>query len=159
MEYRITRSGPLVQLKPWSPGVESLLQYDHVAFAPGSKTPATERRLLYHLDPKEDCGYFPVACAEDVMDILRKGDHSVIYEDPRDRRRFFPEPQWDRVDELRSGQKEVLEAIVKNDHGLIVCSTGFGKSFCIKQICKMYPKLNFIIVAPGIAEMINLYQH
>ena len=158
MEYRITRSGPLVQLKPWSPGVESLLQYDHVAFAPGSKTPATERRLLYHLDPKEDCGYFPVACAEDVMDILRKGDHSVIYEDPRDMRRFFPEPQWDRVDELRSGQKEVLEAIVKNDHGLIVCSTGFGKSFCIKQICKMYPKLNFIIVAPGVAEMINLYQ-
>ena len=64
--------------------MESLLQYDHVAFAPGSKTPATERRLLYHLDPKKTGGYFPVACAEDVMDILRKGDHSVIYEDPRD---------------------------------------------------------------------------
>lgn len=157
MDYRITRSGPLVQLKPWCPAVESLLQYDYMEFGAGPKASVSTKRLLFHLVPKDDCGYFPVACTEPVTDFLRGSGDSVEFIDGRDRSRFFPTPKWDEVDPLRSGQKEVLEAVVNNDHGLIVCSTGFGKSFCIKQLCKIYPTLNFVIVTPGIAETDNIY--
>lgn len=157
MEYLVTRSGPLVQLKPWCPSVEEMLRYDYMAFPRKGGRPKLERRNLYHLDPRDGCGYFPVAMSPEVMEELEGLGHTVEYLDTRDLKALYPPPLWDRVSPLRSGQREVLEAVVNNDQGLIVCGTGFGKSFCIVQLCKMYPTLRFIVAAPGIAEMANLH--
>jgi len=158
VKTELVRSGLLVRLNPWIPAVEALLQYDYVAFGGKNGKNVVEKRALYYLTPEDNCGYFPAGLLERVQAWLTEAGHEYTYKDDRDLTRLFPEPQWGALEELRDGQREALEAIATHDHGLVVCSTGFGKSFMIQQLCKIYPDSRFVIAAPGIAEVRNLSQ-
>lgn len=137
---------------PWLSLVEPLLQYDYVPF---DNPRGAEKRFLFHRDG--ECGYFPAGFEETVCEFLAKEGVRFTIEDERDRKRLFKPFQWDRISALRPGQREVLEAIVKHDHGSVVCSTGFGKSFLIGELTKGFPDSRFIIAAPRIAETKNIF--
>lgn len=149
----LTRSGILVKMCPWLSLAEPLLQYDYVPF---DNPRGVEKRFLFHLDG--ECGYFPAGFEETITEFLSQEGVGFTFEDERNRKRLFKPFQWDRIQaELRPGQKEVLEAIDSHDHGSVVCSTGFGKSFLIGMLTQGYPDSRFIIAAPRIAETKNLY--
>lgn len=152
MKVALNRSGLLVRMSPWLPAVEPLLQYDYVPF---DNPKGAEKRLLFHLLGAD--GYFPAGMQRTVCEFLSREGVRFSFTDERDRKRLFPPFRWDLVAELRSGQGDVLKAIVENDHGLVVCSTGFGKSFLIGELTKGYPKSRFVIAAPRIAETRNLH--
>lgn len=58
---------------------------------------------------------------------------------------------------LRPGQKECLEAIIKNEFGIIEAPTGWGKSFLFGLICKLFPNSKIDIVMPRIDALLMLY--
>lgn len=67
-------------------------------------------------------------------------------------------PQFELLDEgLRYRQDEVIQKITQNDKGIIKCSTGFGKSFIIKQLCKIYPTLRIVITTSSAEVVDDLY--
>ena len=63
----------------------------------------------------------------------------------------LPEPDLSRIDisELRSEQKDMLAAVIGSDGGIIVAPTGTGKSYLIRTICRYYPDLRIMVVAPS----------
>lgn len=150
----LTRSGILVRMCPWLPSVEPLLQYDYVPF---DDPRGAEKRFLFHRDG--ECGYFPAGMQEEISEFLSREGVPFTFTDERDRTRLFKPFKWDKLATLRPGQKEVLESIINHDHGIVVCSTGFGKSFLIGELTKSYPKSRFIIAAPRIAETKNIFNH
>jgi DNA or RNA helicases of superfamily II len=149
---------PAVEIDPWIPALSDILVYETQSFTPGDRFPKVEKHSLYWLADDQKTGYFPVGILRRVVKFLTKRGYEIEGKDLRDRSRYFPEPNWDVVHDLRPGQKEVLDAVVKADTGLIVCPTGFGKSYVVTLLVQMYPTLNFLIVAPGIAETNNLYK-
>ena len=46
---------------------------------------------------------------------------------------------------FRHKQKSVLEKIVNSDKGIIECSVGYGKSFLLSQLCRMYGTAKIVI--------------
>ena len=148
---------PTVELDPWVPMLADVLVYESSVFTPGDKYPRIEKHSLYWLSEDGRKGYFPVGMLRRVVKVLTKAGYEMTGRDLRDRSRYFPEPDWSVVGDLRPGQHEVLEAVTSADMGLIVCPTGFGKSFIVTMLVKMYPTLRFLIVAPGLSETDNLY--
>ena len=147
---------PVVEIDPWIPALSQVLVYESSSFQPGDSFPTVEKHDMYWL--ADGRGYFPVGMLKRVVKTLAKRGYEMEGRDLRDRSRYFPEPDWSAAHDLRPGQKEVLEAVVKSDTGLVVCPTGFGKSFVVTLLVNIYPTLNFLIVAPGIAETDNLYK-
>lgn len=157
VKLRRDSDSPLVEITPWIPDLTHLLVYETQTFVPGKKIPVTEKKEIYWLSDDKKSGYFTVGMLKRVTRFLSEMGYKIEAEDCRDRKRYFPTPDWSVVPELREGQEEVLKAIIKSDNGLIVCPTGFGKSFIITTLVMMYPTMRFLIVAPGISETRNLY--
>lgn len=68
-----------------------------------------------------------------------------------DRRELvLPPPDYSKLDlhTLREDQLQMIAAIVANDRGILEGPTGSGKSFVIRQLCKMWPNANVIICSP-----------
>ena len=66
-----------------------------------------------------------------------------------DRREFvLPNPDLSRLDVPDDAQIDMLAAIIDSDHGIVEAPTGSGKSWIIRQICKIWP-VNVLIVIPG----------
>lgn len=159
VSLRRDSDSPLIELSPWYKPLERILVYETQTFKPGSRYPVTEKKTLFLTTEKEgrSVGYFPVGLLSRVMKCLRDAGCYIKAVDDRDRTRYFPTPDFSDVGELREGQQEVLDAIIRADCGLVVCSTGFGKSFIISTLTTIYKKSRFLIIAPGIAETENLY--
>ena len=157
---KLTRDdySPLVECSPWVKALENVLVYETSTYVPGDSFPRIERRGIYQLSDDGTKGYFPVGMLKRVVNLLKRTGYSIQGVDTRDRSRYFPDPDWSAAHDLRPGQKEVLEAVVKSDHGLIVCPTGFGKSYIVSLLVQIYRTMRFLIVAPGIAETDNLYK-
>lgn len=69
-----------------------------------------------------------------------------------------PMPDWSKVDPLRGRQLEVLATIAASDGGIVKAATGYGKSYIIKQILKMFPTLKILIVSKAQAVVRELYK-
>jgi superfamily II DNA or RNA helicase len=89
----------------------------------------------------------PAGLTGRVVEILRRENVEVEFEDLRDR--ILPEPVLDNLPPLREGQDELLAKVISSDHGIIEGPTGSGKSFIIRQICKLWPTANIIICTPA----------
>lgn len=156
----LERTDLLIKMTPWVKELEPLLMYDLCEFDALNKAKKifeVKKVKMFQVDPATNAGFFPAGYYETVTGFLNKNNLPFEYKDYRDIKRLFIEPDWSKLPELRTGQKEALEAIVGHDHGLIVCATGFGKSFTINVLCSLYPKSRFIITAPGASDVKNLY--
>lgn len=88
----------------------------------------------------------PAGFTARVSTLLRENGYNIRYEDYREK--TLPDPDFTRLDRLRDGQDEILVAIVSHDCGVIQAPTGSGKSFIIRQICKIWPLARIIIACP-----------
>lgn len=70
------------------------------------------------------------------------------------------EPHFDEMHaDLRYKQADVINAFVTNDKGLITCTTGFGKGFCLKQLCAIYPQAKIVITTARRLVVDQLYEN
>ena len=160
IKIKLERNNMIVKMTPWVSAVEPLLMYDHMSF--GIKTDkmrsTVEKKALFKVVKNGEVGYFPAGMIDTVISFLKKKKiFTVEYYDYRPKNLMELAPDLTNLPELRPGQKEAIEAVINNDHGMLVCGTGFGKSFIVKCLCKIYPTARFIIVAPGQNDVKNLY--
>lgn len=88
----------------------------------------------------------------------RKRGYSFSLQEGRELSPDLNKPCFDLLDDgLRYRQDEVIQKITQNDKGIIKCSTGFGKSFIIKQLCKIYPTLRIVITTSSAEVVDDLY--
>ena len=104
-----------------------------------------------------DSGYFPGGVTHRVTKHLSAMGYQISYTDHRDMARLMPAPDFRFIEKLREDQPETLVKIATELCGVIVCNTGWGKSFLIKQICLMYPTLKIVIISPGREDILNVY--
>jgi superfamily II DNA or RNA helicase len=110
----------------------------------------------------DDFGFAWASCDQgvwkDLSDHLRKKGHTVLLEDFR---QPFPEAQIiPAMRCLRDYQKPWIEAALSANHsGLIGAVTRFGKTYGMEAVCRAYPDLNTIIVAPGRTLCKQIYDH
>lgn len=66
---------------------------------------------------------------------------------PPDRNYVKLEPDWSALDKqsFRAGQRECLEAIIRERHGIVAAPVGFGKTFLLSVLIQLYPKAKFHI--------------
>lgn len=101
--------------------------------------PVTGRRMFYCLS-----GYGPMILGE-----LHKSNISVTEQDLMPSR--LPEPSFDALSaiEWRGNQASVLATMLAYRCGVIVCPTGWGKSFLLAALMLMYPKSTIIFTVPS----------
>lgn len=63
----------------------------------------------------------------------------------------FPDPDYEKLGELRGQQDEVIAAIAATDHGVIDMATGAGKTHLFPDIVSMWPTVRTMIVAPRLS--------
>lgn len=72
----------------------------------------------------------------------------------------MPEPDYSQLkdDNFRPGQVETLALLTTQKCGLICSTVGYGKSFLIKELCKIYPTLNILVVCAAGEVVKELYR-
>ncbi len=95
---------------------------------------------------------------KDLSDHLRKKGRTVLLQDYRTP---FPQPDIPAAMRcLRDYQQNwIAQALIKDTSGLIGAVTRFGKSYGMEAICRAFPQMNTIVVAPGRTLCKQLYDH
>jgi len=68
-----------------------------------------------------------------------------------------PELAYVKGTHFRTGQKEVFVKMLSYKRGIIVCPTGFGKTFLIKLLAKVYPTAEIIITVNSTDIVRDIY--
>lgn len=58
----------------------------------------------------------------------------------------------------RPQQKDVFVKLLSYDGGVIVCPTGFGKSFLIAQLVRVYPTAHIVVTVPSVDVARSIYK-
>lgn len=164
MHVRIGQTYNLCSLEPWFKGLERELTFTKVEHRHGY-VPEGEERVVQHRKPlyyvpveSPTVGCFPAGLLPRVLDWLKERKHTYEIVDHRDLTRTRPHPEFSNLDKLREGQDQAILQIAVADMGIIKAATAFGKSFIIRQACKMYPNTRFLITSPRVSVVNTLYR-
>lgn len=100
-----------------------------------------QERYLFQLH--ENTLLAPAGMTARIAGTLRAAGHEVQFQDLRER--HLPSPDLTKLEPLRSGQEQVLAALMSSDGGIVQAPTGAGKSFLIRQICRIWPTARIVI--------------
>lgn len=164
MHVKIGKTYNLCSLEPWIKGLERELTFTKVEHRHGY-IPEGEERVIQHRRPlfvvpleTPTLGCFPAGLLPRVLDWLAARNHTYEIVDHRDLQRTRPAPDFSKLDKLRPGQDIAIAQIATADMGIIHAATAFGKSFVIRQVCKMYPGLRILITSPRVSVVSTLYR-
>lgn len=85
----------------------------------------------------------PAGLTARVAATLRASGCEVQFQDLRER--HLPPPDLSKLEPLRDGQEPVLAALISSDMGIVEAPTGAGKSFIIRQICRIWPTARIVV--------------
>lgn len=154
---------------PYSRGLASLLTYQKKEFADaefkqrfkakyGRKFKSKYRKISKSLYvPQEQHILVSRGMLDRITEYL-KDEGALVNIVDHNAERVYPAPKFEYLEKLRPTQKEVIDAVVSNDCGIIDCATAYGKSFIIRQICRIYPSLSIVIATPRISVLKQLYE-
>lgn len=156
-------SDGLCSIKPWVSELKKPLSFKKSVYKlPGDyraevkeavqkgKNPNSVKRYEYQIEElfsvDKDIGYFLPGALSLVREKLKELGLTWVEEDNRDPA-LYPEPVWQNCSDLRNeDQLTILASIVSAQGGIVKGCTGVGKSFIIRQLCKMFPTLNILVV-------------
>lgn len=127
----------------------------------GSRYEVTPRKM-YGLHPRAGHLSFPIGLRSRVARGLKERGYKVEYRshpiaDPDSPAAFL---DWDGLlseFKLFPGQDTLLSRVVAADNGVISATTGYGKSVCMRMICRLYVKAKIHVVtkSAGLADEIH----
>ncbi len=100
--------------------------------------------------------YAPAGLSHRIYEILKDAGATVRFRDTRKLSDCLLNPDLSRLEPLRERQDEVLAAIMANDMGIIQVPTGGGKSFLIRQICRIWKECR-IVIATYSRDIIKMF--
>ena len=117
----------------------------------------TERHSIFTI--RGNTCYFMIGSWERLKTELDKLGEAYTVKNLFDAQ-VCPEPNFSCLEdiELKDGQAETLALLTSEPCGMICSSVGFGKSFIIRQLCKIYPTLNILIVCSSVQVINELYK-
>lgn len=152
---KIVRRNNLIQVVPWAPVLEAPLTFQR-----RSKQKEWPYRLkmipeyLYVKD-EDGTGYIHGGLFRRVERILRA--HRIPFE-VVDERGKLPVPRFDRLGALREKQDVVLAAVCSSHGGIIKCPTGWGKTYLICQLPRLYPGHKILVLTPRQPVVKSIYE-
>lgn len=108
---------------------------------------------------KGDTCYFLLGSWHKLKEAFEENGEEYEIVDKRDKS-LMPEPDYSAIADVdfRPGQMEAIALMLSQDGGILCSTVGFGKSFCLKQLCKLYPTLNILVVCPAGEVVRELYR-
>jgi superfamily II DNA or RNA helicase len=156
---QIVNTGVRAWADTWYPWMKPLLTAHLQKFQHDDPEPLKYTKDLYILHENNEGVSFLSGLIPDIMEKARIKGIPVEYVDARTPNENAYEFDYDLVDQnLRYGQAAMIDALVKNDKGVITCCTGAGKSFVIKQLCKAYKNANIVIITKAASVVESLYK-
>ena len=158
----IKRAGRLIKITPGCPELLAgpLSYRKRIQLSGDAKDVQYENTQLFRLE--QGSLLVPAGLTARVCRLLRQAGHEPYFVDYR--AQLLPEPCYENLGVLRSGQDEIIAALVGSDGGIIQAPTGTGKSWVIKQLARLYPTVRIIvcsysrdIVKQIHAEMLELF--
>jgi len=162
MQATIFRSGNLIKVVPAHKELLARkLTYDRRIQSGGnSRNVTVTPTYLFREDT--DGLVVPAGLTNLVINTLQNCNVQVTFNDLRTK--TTPEPKYDNLDLLRPGQDELIASVIGNDMGIIWAPTGVGKSFVIRQICKLWDTARIVIccaskdiVTQTYAELLEMF--
>ena len=150
----IRRQGAMIRVIP----DYHLILAPHLVYSRRKQTAGNEfkyeKTAMYKWS--ENTLFVPAGLTTRVINILRSEGREVVLEDLRPK--VLPDPDLTKLDPLRPIQDDLLVAVMSNDWGIIEGPTGFGKSFMICQLCKIWSTANIIIASPFTGLINQVYK-
>lgn len=98
----------------------------------------------------------PAGLLSRIAGLLKAANIPIQYQDQRQLSPCVLNPDLSKLEPLRERQDEVLAAIMVNDMGIIEVPTGGGKSFLIRQICRIWSQCRIVICTYS-KDIINMF--
>jgi len=120
-----------------------------------------ERLSVIKKDPTDNSiAYFLPGIWPKIERHLEKNEIAYELYDKRNAD-IRPDPDYSVLagEELREQQDTALALVANLDCGIIETTTGWGKSFLIALICKMYPTLNIVVTTSSASVVGTLYEY
>jgi superfamily II DNA or RNA helicase len=159
--YKLVSDGSMLLVDPWMPGLSKECTYFRVGYSPFNQAKTREREELFHLQQIDGrmVGYIADGLTDKIRRWFDRKGIPYTFEN-KHYWKELPVPEWGRVDfsGLRDGQEEALVAVATNYNGVIDACTGYGKTWLLVQVCRMYPKLNIVIVTSRKAVVRSIYE-
>lgn len=166
----------LGELNPWVSEIASKLRFDKIVWKDRDKLKEElEREIqrvgdarrvkkyikephnLFTLDKEKNVAYFGAGLLNRVLRLLKERGIAVDLIDLRNKN-LMPQPVLANLESLRGKQPEIIALVATSPCGIIQGATGIGKSFIIRQICRMYPGLNILICTKKSSVVRSLYE-
>jgi superfamily II DNA or RNA helicase len=154
---RITAGNSLLLISPWLKSLQGLLTlHRRVRGEDGRYTAVPEKMYCLEEINGITSGYAPAGLADRIFDFLNRNNISYTFVDNRPP---VPMPDFSLIDvhSLRDGQDTALVRIGESQCGILTAATGYGKSYIIVQIAKMYPDQNIVITTARKQVVSTLY--
>lgn len=113
-----------------------------------------EKRLLYNMLGEDDM-CTTIGMWNDVSDVLKQYPdigYEFVENTPPEYNHQKVKPDWGNVADLnfRAGQKEAINSIISHNGGIVCAPTGFGKTFLIGALCKLFPKAKIHVTTKSV---------
>lgn len=137
--------------------IYSSLSYSLAVRAAGGKT-RWEQRWLSNRDKTEIV--FAYGLWPRVYDLLNTNRIKFSMIDMTTNDPFLLKPDWSKVkpEELRTGQKACLESIIANRTGIVKATTGFGKTYLIAVLAKLFPNSKIHVCTKSVDIARHIYE-
>jgi superfamily II DNA or RNA helicase len=136
-------------IDPWLPELVSALSYNKLTKQ--DKWPykfINEKKFMYTTDLAQDgrtIGLTYEGLWWAVLAHLRKMKIEPEWEDCRG---AIAEADLTQLQTLRPLQDQALDVILNHHIGIVECPPGFGKTFLISQVPRIYPEARIVIITP-----------
>lgn len=158
--YKLVSDGSMLMVDPWNPMLSRECTYHRTSYDPFTSEKKKVKEELYHVQHIDGrtVGYVADGLCDRVMRWFNDKSLPFTFENKRYWKEL-PVPDWGKVDfaELRDGQEEALTVIATNYNGVIDACTGYGKTYLIVQLCRMYPKLNIVLITSRKSVVKTIY--
>ena len=154
----ITAGNNLLLISPWMKSMESILTVKRrTRDASGNFYVEPEKLFVTTEINGVLSGYAPEGLFYRIDGFLKRNGIRYTF---RDNRPMLPMPDFTLIDVngLRPGQDTALVRIAESHCGTIVAATGYGKTFIIVQLAKMYPDQNIVITTARKSVVKTIYE-
>lgn len=119
-----------------------------------------EKRLLYNMSC-DNLMLTTIGMWPDIQKVLAQHPNvqvSFVDNTPDEYNLKKVVPDWGNVSDLtfKPGQREAIQAIINSNGGIVCAPTGFGKTFLIGALCKLFPKARIHISTKSVEIAIRI---
>lgn len=157
---KIVRTGQLIIVEPFNEHLKSALTFNtqKAKFTRRSdiKVEKTITRMFSVNPDDEAVAYIPAGFTYRVNSIFEKLGYEVEFRDTRDLK--LEKPVLSNLGSLRDWQKECLARLLSSDTGVCNTGTATGKTFMIREFCKVFPNTEIVVTSHATAPLRQLYE-